>query len=82
MLFVCGLTIALYFLRLMGDGRRLEERLRLAGPALAEDAQECELPLFSADRSLWTAPFFIDAAGPAGPDGKASPLPGEFQDGA
>jgi len=65
----------------MGDGRRLEERCRPAGLALADDAQEYELPLFSAERPLWTAPFFIGAGGPAGLDETPPPRPDEFQDG-
>ncbi len=46
--FIGALAIGLYFLRLMGDGRRLEERQRL--------------PDFSASPGapLWTARFFSE----------------------
>ncbi len=53
--FIGALAIGFYFLRLMGDGRRLEERQRLPGLTASPDAP------------LWTARFFseVEAGDPS-----------------
>lgn len=62
---VVSLAIGLYFLRLMGDGRRLEARQRLPGFSSSQGAPERETLLFE-DAPLWTARFFseTEAGGP------------------
>lgn len=47
--------ISAYFLCLMADGRKLEERLLRARVPAGADEREGELPLITAEYALWTA---------------------------
>ncbi len=58
MAFICSLAIPLYFLRLMADGRKLQEEMADRRPVPAGRAHEREAKLITSDYALWTAhPF-------------------------
>ena len=56
--FICSLGIAVYFLLLMADARKFQERLLDRRTSIIPDAREGEARLITSDCVLWmTAPF-------------------------
>jgi hypothetical protein len=55
--FICiGLGTALYFMLLMADGRRLQERLHNRRPSFVPEVREEPVPLVAPDYDAWMAP--------------------------
>jgi hypothetical protein len=55
----------MYFLRLMADGRKLEQGLGPSRVSSGADVQEREIPLITADYALWASPPFVGNEAPA-----------------
>ncbi len=52
------MPIPFYFVRVLADGRRLEERLCRGRVMAGADAEGSEVPLITAEYALWTKPPF------------------------
>lgn len=55
---ICSFITLVYFSRLMGDAKKLQERLRKPSIEFSEDVQVGEELLIKLDCARWTAPSF------------------------